>query len=143
MVKRKILSLLLVVLSLFCLVSCDQENNTGALGCEVVSVTDTRVVISVSEKDGSFTVLDCMEGLREEGNISYKISGTMVTEINGKANTADFSGCWMLYTSDAEMSNAEWGTVEYDGKTLGSAILGADALTVTVGEIYIWEYVIF
>ena len=100
-------------------------------------------MISVSGASDNGTVMDCMEFLQAKGEISYKLSGTMVTELNGKANAADFSGCWMLYTSDAEMSNAEWGTVEYEGKTLGSAILGADALTVTAGEIYIWEYVIF
>ena len=137
--KRKLLSLLLVLLSLFCLFSCGGGNAT----CALLEKTETRVVISVSGASDNGTVMDCMEFLQAKGEISYKLSGTMVTELNGKANAADFSGCWMLYTSDAEMSNAEWGTVEYEGKTLGSAILGAEALTVTAGEIYIWEYVIF
>ncbi len=141
--KRKILSLFLVIFSLFCLVACDKENNTGALSCEVVFEESTRVVISVSDKDGSFTVLDCMEVLQGEGKISYKILDGMITEINGKENTADFSGCWMLYTSDTEMSNIEWGRIEYDGKTLASAIVGADTLTVVSGAIYIWEYQTF
>lgn len=138
--KRKLLSLFLVLFSLFCLFSCGGKGNAT---CLLLEKTETRVVISVSEASDNGTVMDCMEFLQEKGEISYKLSGTMVTELNGKANAADFSGCWMLYTSDAEMSNAEWGTVEYEGKTLGSAILGADALTVTAGEIYIWEYVIF
>ncbi len=141
--KRKILSLFLVIFSLFCLVACDKENNTGALSCEVVLEESTRVVISVSDKDGSFTVLDCMELLQEKGEISYKISSGMITEINGKENATDFSSCWMLYTSDTEMSNAEWGTIEYDGKTLASAIVGADTLTVISGGVYIWEYQTF
>lgn len=141
--KRKILSLFLVIFSLFCLVACDKENNTGALSCEVVLEESTRVVISVSDKDGSFTVLDCMELLQEKGEIYYKISSGMITEINGKENATDFSSCWMLYTSDTEMSNAEWGTIEYDGKTLASAIVGADTLTVISGGVYIWEYQTF
>lgn len=141
--KRKILSLFLVIFSLFCLVACDKENNTGALSCEVVLEESTRVVISVSDKDGSFTVLDCMELLQEKGEISYKISSGMITEINGKENTADFSSCWMLYTSDTEMSNSEWGTIDCDGKTLASAIVGADTLTVISGGVYIWEYQTF
>ena len=141
--KRKILSLFLVIFSLFCLVACDKENNTGALSCEVVLEESTRVVISVSDKDGSFTVLDCMELLQEKGEISYKISSGMITEINGKENATDFSSCWMLYTSDTEMSNTEWGTIEYDGKTLASAIVGADTLTVISGGVYIWEYQTF
>lgn len=141
--KRKILSLFLVIFSLFCLVACDKENNTGALSCEVVLEESTRVVISVSDKDGSFTVLDCMELLQEKGEISYKISSGMITEINGKENTADFSSCWMLYTSDTEMSNADWGTIDCDGKTLASAIVGADTLTVISGGVYVWEYQTF
>ena len=141
--KRKILSLFLVIFSLFCLVACDKENNTGALSCEVVLEESTRVVISVSDKDGSFTVLDCMELLQEKGEISYKISSGMITEINGKENTADFSSCWMLYTPDTEMSNSEWGTIDCDGKTLASAIVGADTLTVISGGVYIWEYQTF
>lgn len=140
MFKRKILSLFLVLLSLFCMVCC---GGGGDATCAVAEETETRVVITVSKASGGATVLDCMEILQKQGEISYEISGGMVTEINGKANAADFSACWMLYTSDAEMSNAEWGTVEYGGETLGSAIVGAEALTVTNGEVYIWEYVIF
>ena len=49
----------------------------------------------------------------------------------------------MLYTSDAEMSNAEWGTIDYDGKTYASAILGAESLEVSAGNYYILSYVIF
>jgi Ca2+-transporting ATPase len=63
-----------------------------------------------------------------------------VNEMNGKKNAADFSSCWMLFTSDAEMANTEWGTVEYEGETLGSAILGAESLVVEKGEIYLWVY---
>ena len=33
--------------------------------------------------------------------------------------------------------------IEYNGKTLGSAIVGAEALDVMAGEIYVWEYVAF
>ena len=81
-----------------------------------------------------------MEMLREDGKIEFAISGGMVTEINGKANTADFSSCWMLYTSDAELSNTEWGTVSYEENSYGSAIVGAEALPVVNGEIYVWAY---
>ena len=85
-----------------------------------------------------------MEYLSESvDGFSYKITGGMVTEINGKSNAADFSGCWMLFTSDTELSNNAWGVTAYEGKTLGSAILGAEALVVEAGEIYAWEYTIF
>lgn len=140
MFKRKIISFLLVLVAICCFISC----GGGKVECETLSVTPTRVFFTVTKTDGKATVLDCMEYLSENvDGFSYKITGGMVTEINGKANTADFSGCWMLYTSDAELSNNTWGGTAYEGQTLGSAILGAEALVVEVGEIYAWEYTIF
>ena len=140
MLKRKIVSLLLLLFTVFCLACC----GGGKAECALVSSTQTRVVISVSETDGRATLLNCMENLcGKEESFSYKIVGGMVVEINGKANPADYSYCWMLYTSDKDMSNAEWGTMEYDGKTLSSAVVGAEALLVEAGEIYVWEYVKF
>ena len=91
--KRKIFSLFLVILSLFCFLSCGGK---GEVTCALAEKTETRVVITVSEGANGGTVLDCMKLLQEQGEISYQISGGMVTEINGKANAADFSGCWML-----------------------------------------------
>jgi hypothetical protein len=140
MLKRKMIAFLSVLLLVFCLFSC----GGGEAECAIIENTETRVFFTVSEADGKATVLDCMKYLSKnvEG-FSYKISGGMVTEINGKANTADFSGCWILYTSDTEMSNNAWGVTAHEGRTLGSAILGAEALIVEVGEIYAWEYTIF
>jgi hypothetical protein len=81
-----------------------------------------------------------MERAKTDGDLTYEISGGMVTSIEGKANAADFSACWMLYTSDVEMSNAEWGTITVGEKTLGSAIVGAEALPIVAGELYVWSY---
>lgn len=137
--KRKIWfsALFFMVFTVFCTVAC---KTVGEGKAEVVFEAETRVVIQVRTTDGNATLVDVMTALQEEEKISFTITGGMLTELNGKANTADFSGCWMLYTSDTEMSTAEWGNVEYDGKTYGSAILGADALTVMEGCLYIWEY---
>ena len=105
---------------------------------------ETRVVISVGDIGGNATLLDCMEHLSElYEDFTFTMKSGMVTSINGVENTADFSSCWMVYTSDAEMANAAWGTIDYNGATLGSAVVGADALTVITGEIYVWEYVGF
>lgn len=141
MLRRKMISFLLFISVIFCFVSCGGK---GQVVCALLESTETRVVFRVNDTDGKATALDCMDYLSENTDgFSYKISGGMVTEINGKANAADFSGCWMLYTSDADMSNAEWGTLEYGEQTLGSAIIGAETLVVQTGEIYAWEYVIF
>ena len=64
----------------------------------------------------------------------------MITSINGKANPADWSYCWMVYTSDTSMANTEYGTYEYEGQILGSAVLGAEALPAADGGIYVWVY---
>ena len=140
MLKRKILALLLVVVAIFSF-AC---YGGGNVKCQLISSSQTRVVIYVEEADGNVTVENCMEALAAmTDSFSYKTQGGMVTEINGVENPADYSYCWMLYTSDADMANEEWGTITYEGKTLGSAIVGAEKLVVDVGEIYVWEYVKF
>ena len=109
----------------------------------VVETTETSVIIKVNKADDNQTVLDVMQALQAEGKMSYTLSGTMVTAINGKENPADWSFCWMLYTSDAEMANTEWGTYVYNDSVYGSAILGADGMLVVDGAYYIWVYTTF
>lgn len=109
----------------------------------VVETTETSVIIKVNKADDNQTVLDVMQALQAEGKMSYTLSGTMVTAINGKENAADWSFCWMLYTSDSEMANSEWGTFTYNENVYGSAILGAEAMPVIDGAYYIWAYVAF
>ena len=139
--KRKIYLfvtfLLTLAISVFSFVACDKE---GSAKAEIVSKMDTMVVIKVNETEGFATLLDAMEYLKSEGELTFEITDGMVSSIEGKANPADWSACWMLYTSDAEMSNTEWGTVTYDGNTYGSAILGAESLEVSAGAYYVWSY---
>ena len=140
--KRKIVSLLFVLLSLFTMVfaACEKEIGSPAqFGLEVVSITETEVVL-LGKGNSTGRLSDGMELLKEGGKLTYETSGGMVTSINGKANAADWSASWMLYTSDEEMANTEWGTYEYNGETLGSAIVGAESLFVASGEFYIWVY---
>ena len=109
----------------------------------VEETTETCVVIKVNKVQNNQTVLDVMQALQAEGKMSYTLSGTMLQSINGKENPTDWSACWMLYTSDAEMANSEWGTYTYNGTVYGSAILGADAMPVIDGAYYIWVYEAF
>jgi hypothetical protein len=106
----------------------------------VVEATADMLVIQVEEVEGEATLLSVMQTLQEEEKLSFEIVSGMITGINGKSNAADYSSCWMLYTSDAELANSEWGTISYAGQTLGSAIVGADTLTVAAGAYYIWSY---
>lgn len=133
-------TLLLTIVLSFCFFSCKL---TGEADASLISSTNTQVVIKVEKVYGETSLLSAMESLQEKGELTFKTSGTMLSELNGVANPADFSSCWMLYTSDAEMSNQAWGTLEYNGKVLGSAILGADSLVIAEGEIYVWFYQTF
>ncbi len=102
-----------------------------------------RVEISILSLDGKYTLMDIMEKAQEKHDLTYESTGGMITSINGTANTADFSSCWMLYTSDAEMANNAWGTITIGGQTFGSAIVGAEVLEVMEEQIYVWEYTTF
>lgn len=139
--KRKIwvLSFLLaLVCACLCFVGCDKKDEQKTVECSVISSTQTQVVISVTSLTGEWTLEECMEKLSTEGQITYTLSGGMLTELNGKANGGN--NYWMLYTSDAEFANTSWGTVDYDGKTYASAVFGAETLPVKEGNTYIWAY---
>ncbi len=114
------------------------------IGCAVKRSTDgNRVEIHVDYVNAEYTLADVMRLEQDHGSLTYEISGGMIMSIDGKANAADWSSCWMLYTSDAELSNKEYGTITVDGKEIGSAIVGAESLPVQGGEIYVWDYVTF
>ena len=139
--KKRIISsiLLLSVISCsFLLSSCNKKDSY------VVKDSDTCIAISVNEDllDGKddMPLVDYMTKLKENGELDFTIENGMVVSINGIKNTADFSKCWMLYTSDTEYSNPSWGTVVYNENEYGSAMLGADALLVKPDTLYIWVY---
>jgi hypothetical protein len=105
-----------------------------------VESTENVVVITVEEVKDAKSLMDVMEQAKADEKLAFEVSDGMITSINGKANPADWSYCWMVYTSDASMASMEYGTYEYEGKTLGSAVLGAEALPVVDGGIYVWVY---
>ena len=138
---RKLLLTLLTIVLLFSTIAC------GNTETHVIKEGDTKVVITVSneylEENQTSTLVEYMEFLKGNGELEYEISSGMITSINGIENPADWSSCWMLYTDDAELSNSEWGIAEYNGKTYGSAIVGAESLIIKDGCTYIWYYQTF
>jgi hypothetical protein len=137
---KKLLSLLLMAITLFALACCGQSNGAGKTVATVAKDENT-LAITVEEVSGDVTLLALMEELQEGGEFVFEADLTgMVQSIEGKANPADWSACWMLYTSDAEMANTEWGVIEYGGVSYGSAIVGANALYVVAGATYVWSY---
>ena len=110
----------------------------------VIKESDTYIVITVSseqmEISSDTTLIDYMQTLKADGQLDFEITNGMITSINGIENPADWSSCWMLYTSDADLANSAWGTVEYNGVVYGSAILGAETLKIKDGCLYIWVF---
>ena len=134
---QKVLSILLVVMILAGLTACKKETL-------VIKDSDTYIVVKTTTQamDGAtdMTLMDYMSKLKDKGELEFTISDGMITSINGIDNPADYSSCWMLYTSDADNANAAWGTVEYEGKEYGSAISGAETLKIKPDQLYIWVF---
>ena len=135
--KRKII-VILSFLFLFVLCGCQPSGVSHAKYS--VESTENVVVITVEEVKDAKSLMDVMEQAKADGELTYETSDGMITSLNGKANPADWSYCWMLYTSDSSMASTEYGTYEYEGQILGSAVLGAEALPVADGGIYVWVY---
>lgn len=133
---NKSVSLLLAMILLVSLAACGSQP-------VVIKDSETCIVIRVPEDAAEMLLIDYMNLLKENGELNFEVQNGMITSIGGIENPADFSSCWMLYTSDADFSNSAWGTVEYDGAEYGSAIVGAEALTIKPGCLYIWAFMSF
>ena len=109
----------------------------------VESKSENAVAIRVLEETDA-KLLAVMQDLQADGQLTFTKDGQgMITSVNGKKNAADWSACWMLYTSDTELSSTEWGSYDYNGETLGSASFGANDMPVKKGELYVWVYTSF
>lgn len=151
MKRKTLISMLLTAACAVGFSSCDLWIEDTGITESIHSAAEKRatvektendlVAIRVLDTDGEEMLADVMAYLQAENELAFsKDASGMLTGINGKENPADWSYCWMLYTSDAELSSSEWGSVEYAGQTLGSAVLGAESLPVAAGEVYVWVY---
>lgn len=137
--QHKLLSLFLALTTLLGVLTLTACGNEPV----VIRDSDTCIVIRVPEDAGEMTLIDYMETLKKNGQLNFTMENGMITSIGGIQNPADFSRCWMLYTSDADFSSSAWGTVEYDGVEYGSAVVGAEALVIKPGCLYIWAFMSF
>lgn len=137
---KKLLTLLLVGVVLMLVIGCATTPSTSD-----ETIQDfVKIVVDKDYMDiDGAKLIDYMQALKEDGSLDYAEDSGMITSINGKANTADYSVCWMLYTDDAELSNTAWGTVEIDGKIYASAISGANDMAIKDGATYVWVYKAF
>lgn len=156
--KRKTVSIVSLLLALFFSLfafACGQPNELSNGQSNELSNGQSKTVVSVAtmqeklialyceERDGDDMLITAMDDLKVAGKLQFEIVGGMVSSIGGLENAADYSACWMLYTTDEELSNSEWGVVEYNGQCLGSAIVGAESLPLKAGEYYVWSYQTF
>lgn len=130
--KRKLISfitlLATLLVSFFCLVACGDT-------AEPVAITVSQTVAE------NTTLLEVMQEKKTAGELDFQMENGMVVQIGETKNGTN--SYWMLYTTDKENANEQWGTFEWMGETLGSAILGADTLVVKQGETYVWVYQTF
>ena len=131
---KKIISVLLVALAIILssFAGCINTDGVAAKNGDTVVLTVESTVA-----DGT-TLADYMSTIKGgEALTSFTFEGGMLTEINNMK--ASGSTYWMLYTDDAEFSNADWGVVVVDEVTYYSATLGAESLVVKGGCTYIWQ----
>ena len=126
----KILLVVLAVVMVFGLFACNKNAD------EVVIKVDSAYKMEADD-----TLEDYMDYLEDKGKLDYEEEDGMIISINGKKNT--LNSYWMIYTSDENYSNSQWGTYEYKGKTLGSATLGATALPLNKDATYVLVYQTF
>ncbi len=148
--KKLIPVVAIVLILLVALCACNQkeptkidEPTTPATDSSVINVSDTTIVLAPTSDYVGQTLLSFMQASTLKGLLEFSLTNGMVTSINGKENTADYSKCWMLYTSDANMANTAWGTVEYQGNVYGSAVKGVTELNIIENGLYIWVYTTF
>lgn len=133
MKKFKVILLAFIAAFTLCLLTACNENG----GIDPVIITADDENFAYENK----TLLDYMNFLQSKEELIFTVKDGMVTSINGKSNTSN--SYWMLYTSDTENANADWGTYNNNGEIYGSATLGAGTLTVKKDCIYVWAYQTF
>lgn len=137
----KWLAVCFAAICLFCGVAC---GGTGADESTAIVATVEKeegfVAITITQMDGEAMLSDVMEQLQAEGKLSFGLDATgMLTQLEGVQNAADWSACWMLYTSDAELANMSYAK-EWKGATYGSAVVGVTQLPAAEGFVYLWSY---
>lgn len=149
--KKLIPVVAIILILLVALCACNQqkeptkinEPTTPASDSSVINVSETTIVLAPTSDYVGQTLLSFMQASTLKGLLEFTLTNGMVTAINGKENTADYSKSWMLYTSDANMANTAWGTVEYQGNIYGSSVKGVTELNIIENGLYIWVYTTF
>lgn len=134
---KKIILAFITIITAIAVAGC-----AGSAAAEVLSSGEDILAIKINESGGSLE--DALNALADSGEITIGGSeseyGFYITSVNGRE--ASENEYWAVYTTLGEYdgvsySNAEFGTLEYDGKTLSSASYGASGLLAVKDEIYV------
>lgn len=129
---KRLLSLVFVVICLFCFSSC--AKNVTYIEEENIK----HVVINASENYDN--LINYMQKLANENQLTYSVKNGMIEQINNIENSDSEGYYWMLYTDDVEHKNSAWGKIILNEKTYESSTLGAESLPVKKGCTYVWAY---
>ena len=152
--KTKIISTLLAIFLVvtFTFTACSDNTDNISGGDDsaqssvaaVLEGSDKLVVIEAAATGGSLE--EAMSALKEAGKLTYDGSegeyGFYINSVNGYTPNAENNEYWAVYTTlgeydGVEYSTADYGTYDYDGKTLASASYGISGLPLVEGEIYV------
>ncbi len=129
------------ILTVFTMILCSCGSAAGS-GSVEASGPDS-LVIKAGETSG--TLYDLMVSLQEAGELEFSGSeseyGFFVESVNGTSADPSANQYWAVYTTLGELdgvvySSSEFGTYDYDGKTLASASYGVSGLPAVEGELY-------
>ena len=139
--------LLAMLVTAICFVGCG-----GATTAKLALATETQIAMSIEKTDGNASAFDALKSLQEQGKIEFVYTeseyGAYITSINGKAEeniestmTSSKGYSWTLYTSDIEWAYMDEGSTITIGETVcGKSSVGASALKVKEGCLYVWVY---
>lgn len=135
MKRFKVIILVMMAAFALCCLFAACHDDDGTVEPVVITASDESFVYE------NKTLLDYMNYLQGKNELAFTVNDGMVTSINGISNTSN--SYWMLYTSDTDNANSDWGTYNDGGAIYGSATLGAAALVIKENCIYAWVYQTF
>lgn len=153
--KKRLLAIFTVVCAIAMLcafTACGEEQQSGnkkASGNIVVQSVVFTASSDVMTLTDSTSLADYMDVLAEDdelvfqaenGDYGYYIVSIYATKAEGNAYWALYTDLVTIEGDDAVYSTAEYGTFEYNGKTLYSASYGASNLPCIDGYTYAWVY---
>lgn len=134
--KKRILALVLAIALLFAFASC-AESGEGTVTLVLATETPTEFEVDIGKVDSSKGLVGVLDYLKAEGELDYGITNTFldyVGEIKNDAATGTYIYIYTSVAADADVSEYAT-TVEYEGKTLTSAGVGAYEMTLSDGAV--------